>query len=204
MAGVILCESCMAVSINAPPSRCYRCHKLTKQSQVCQTCRRATGIQHVWIASEYHDISKQIIQALKFERVQAGAAPIAGCIDKIMPVLPSETIVVHIPTANSRVRRRGYDQAKLIAKNLAASRQWRHETLLLRRGSLRQVGSSRKQRFQHQQKAFIAIKPQNIKGAHILLIDDVTTTGATLESAAKALRAAGAKIVDVAVFAQAV
>jgi competence protein ComFC len=60
---------------------------------------------------------------------------------------------------------------------------------------------SRKDRFAQLKDAFEVEQSAKLKDAQILLIDDVLTTGATIESAAKTLKQAGAKTVDVAVFA---
>lgn len=201
--GKLLCDACLSASVVEPPSRCYRCHALTKQSQVCHKCRPKVGIKHVWVASEYQDIPKQLIHKLKFERAKAAASIIGKSLDQSLPYLPDDILIVHIPTANNRVRIRGYDQAKLIAKSLAKKRGWQYKTLMIRTGKSRQVGSSRLERFKHLEKAFLPVRTSTINGAHILLIDDVTTTGATIEAATKVLKNEGAKTIDVAVFAQA-
>ena len=63
--------------------------------------------------------------------------------------------------------------------------------------------ASRQQRLSQLEEAFRVIRPERINGAHVLLVDDVITTGATLEAAATILKRAGAKQVSALVFAQA-
>ncbi|MCA9324597.1 ComF family protein [Candidatus Saccharibacteria bacterium] len=116
---------------------------------------------------------------------------------------PEDAVVIHVPTATSRVRQRGFDQASLLARRLARSTPLTHIGALARRGQERQVGSGRKERFEHLLSAFWVQRPELVAGKHIILIDDVITTGATLEAAASVLRKAGAKRVDAVVFAQA-
>jgi predicted amidophosphoribosyltransferase len=94
---------------------------------------------------------------------------------------------------------RGYDQAQIIARELAKRRQLTYRQLLSRSGGHRQVGASRKSRFSQLKGAFIAT---GRTPPHVLLVDDVLTTGASVESAAKELKRSGAKTVEVAVFAQ--
>lgn len=200
--GDLLCHSCQLTSLAAPPSRCYRCHAVSLQSQVCSKCRQASSLSHVWVASDYQDIAKELIKRFKFGRAGAAAKPVAAAIEQVLPDLPPDTTLVHIPTANSRVRVRGYDQAKLIAENIAKKQGWQHHNLLMRQGRSRQVGASRPNRFTQIESALIPVRRQQIRDAHILLIDDITTTGATLEAAAKILKKAGARTVDAAVFAQ--
>ena len=146
--------------------------------------------------------SKRASWRLKFERASAAASPMAAAIIQTLPDLPPDTIVSFVPTANSRVRLRGYDQAKLIAENIAKQKCWQQQTLLMRTGNARQVGASRADRFKQIESSLAAIKLNKIKKAHILLIDDVTTTGATLEAAAAVLKSAGAYNINAAVFAQ--
>lgn len=78
-----------------------------------------------------------------------------------------------------------------------------YRRLLLRLGTQQQHTATRQRRLQQLQSAFVAIDLERIRGRHIVLVDDVITTGATLDTAAHALRAAGAKRVSAVVFAQA-
>lgn len=198
--GALLCEPCSELSLSEQPSRCYRCHKATIQSKTCQNCRRKSAISHAWVAATYDTVSKKLVYKLKFERAKAASGDMAKIISEHLPILPPETQIVHIPTVNKRVRVRGYDQAELIARDLAKLTHLRHRTLLKRIKPSRQVGSTRKNRFSQLEGAFQATK--SVKNKHILLVDDVLTTGATVESAAKILKDAGATTIDVAVFAQ--
>lgn len=200
--GELLCFACQQTNLIPVPSRCYRCHGLTRQHSVCRSCRSSVKINHAWVATQYEAVAKELLYKLKFARARAGAVAIARVIDSSLPDLPPEVIVCHIPTANHRVRTRGYDQAEEIAKSLCRLKGWKRKNLLVRTGRSRQVGSSRKERFKHLEKALMIRKNVDLKGEHVLLIDDVTTTGATIEAASKIIKSAGAKTVDAAVFAQ--
>ncbi len=114
----------------------------------------------------------------------------------------TEVLLVPVPTATTRVRERGYDQAVVLARELSRLSGRTSACPLVRLGQAHQVGASRAARLRHLDGAFRVRYSDKIKGAHIVLIDDVCTTGATLESAARALREAGAKQVDALVFAQ--
>jgi len=201
--GAPLCGSCRLIVLPTLPSRCYRCHKATRQYSVCVSCRRSVQLLHVWVAAGYEDVPKELIYRLKFQRVQAVADVLAWAINETLPLLPQDVTVAHIPTVNSRIRQRGYDQAQLVACKLAKIRGLQYRNILKRSGSSRQVGAGRKNRFKQLENAFSPMGKLPLEGAHVLLIDDVLTTGATLEAASKALSAAGVKTVDGAVFAQA-
>lgn len=158
-------------------------------------------MKHVWVRTQYDGMPKQLIHDFKFERKQAAARPIAQLMAESLPYLPPETIITHIPTAPRRVRMRGYDHAALLAKELAKRLGLSHQTLLRRVTQTRQVGSKRAERIKQMERAFEPVSnvPQNAK---VLLVDDLVTTGATLESAARVLRNAGVKTIDATVFAQ--
>ncbi|MBI1857058.1 ComF family protein [Candidatus Saccharibacteria bacterium] len=137
----------------------------------------------------------------KFERTQAVAPILAALTGESLPYLPENTLITHIPAATSRVRDRGYDQAKLLARYLAGSQGLPYVTVLARSGQARQVGSSRSVRLRQIEGVFRPVRGYLIKGAEVLLVDDVMTTGATLEEAARTLKKAGAKRVNAVVFA---
>jgi ComF family protein len=201
--GSLVCDWCREAAIQPLPSRCYRCHSLTQDSATCKKCRHKSDLAHVWVRTEYTGLAKLLVQKLKFERARAGAEVIARFMDEALPYSSANTIITFAPTATSRRRIRGYDQAELIARELARRRKLPFKTLLHRRGHSRQVGSDKLTR-QTQLKdafypSFVGMLP---KGCTVLIIDDIVTSGATLESAARFLKKQGAKIVCGAVFAQ--
>lgn len=200
--GGLLCAPCR-LSVLAPlPSRCYLCHKVNRQYSVCVNCKNRSSLSHVWVAASYEGIAKNLVYKLKFGRANAAAGPVSQAISEQLPRLNKKVLVTHIPTANQRIRLRGYDQAQLIAKAVAQEKGWLYVPLLVRTSAKRQLGASKKEREKQLEHAFVAQNKRFLKGAQVLLIDDVVTTGATLESAAKTLKESGVKTVDAAVFAQ--
>src|SRR5690606_4610832 len=101
------------------------------------------------------------------------------------------------------VRMRGFDHARRIASGLSRHTGLRHVPALARLGQHRQVGSRRQERLVSLDGAFRLRHGYLVRDARVLLVDDVLTTGATLEAAARTLKAAGAASVDAAVFARA-
>ena len=199
--GRLLCQACAGLIVR-PPARCYRCHRLSPGGKTCQTCRHHSDLYAVHAGAIYDGLAKDLVWRLKLGGAQGAAREMASLLAE-----NSETadnlIVMHVPTATSRVRQRGYDQAQLLARAFSERAGLRYLPCLARLGQHKQVGASRKQRTAQLASAFRVLRPALVQNAHILLVDDVLTTGATLEAASKALKVAGAKRVSAIVFAQA-
>ncbi|HSX32556.1 MAG TPA: phosphoribosyltransferase family protein [Candidatus Saccharimonadales bacterium] len=156
----------------------------------------------VFAATAYDGSAKELIHRLKFGRAQAAALDIARVMTRRIP-RGVDWLVVHVPTASTRIRARGYDQAQRIAREVARQLGVPYLPMLVREGAQRQLGQSRKTRQQQMRSAFRVIHRASLQGKHVLLIDDVLTTGATCEAAATVLKDAGAARVSAAVFAAA-
>jgi ComF family protein len=197
--GDLICVWCGLESLPYIPSRCYNCYSATTNSEICKKCRRLSPLKHVWVRTEYEGVAKQLIHTYKFSHARSAAGLIAQFTKESLPYF-DDVIIVPIPTATTRVRQRGFDHALLIAKNLAQIINLPYDKALRRTGQTKQLGTKRTARKTQLTGAFRAVK--SLKGQHILLVDDVVTTGATLEEAARVCRKAGAKTVDAVVFTQ--
>jgi ComF family protein len=198
--GSLLCWMCADVLTSVPP-RCYRCKRREVEYRTCQRCRRYSPLFSVRPVTIYDDpVAKELVRVLKFERAKGAATAMAVAMAAALDALGGVHIT-HVPTANSRVRERGYDQAALLAKELARRNGQVYTPLLARMGVQRQLGQDRKVRIKQMDEAFRVLNPDLVRGRHILLVDDVLTTGATCEAAARTLRHAGAKRVSALVFA---
>lgn len=200
--GSLLCAWCAPDACPKVPERCYRCFKASSDNEVCKSCKSQTVLRHVWVRSEYMGVTKELIKVLKFGRAQVASQPIANLMHEILPYLDRTTFVTPIPTASSRVRKRGYDQSSLLSNRLAKNAGLELLDCLMRTNQTRQIGSTRALRQKQIKGAYRTKHNQKIVGRPFLLVDDVTTTGATIEEAARVLKNAGAKSVDAIVFAQ--
>lgn len=198
----VLCAACRIELFDEAPEMCFLCNIPTVDSRVCEPCRRQTVVEHVWMAAAYQGIVKQVIRAYKFERVRAAYQPLSQALCDRLPYLPEGTVVAHVPTASVRIRQRGYDQSKLLAQEVARLKGLSHQSLLRRRHDDRQVGSTRSERMKQAARAFELRPGVELRGRSVLIIDDVTTSGATLIAAASILKAAGAECVNAAVVAK--
>lgn len=200
--GALVCDTCLLECFPSLPERCYRCNRLMSDSRVCAACRKHTALSYVWVRTAYEGAAKELVYRMKFARARKGTEVIGRVIAESLPYLKPEYLVVPVPTATTRVRQRGYDHAALIARTVARY-QGLHVKLALRRlGNVRQVGANRIERLTQLRDAFYIAHPEVVRGKDILLIDDVVTTGGSIEQAAQVLRQAGARSVVAAIFAK--
>ena len=196
--GNLLCTACIQ-QLTPIPERCYRCLIASPDAFTCPNCTALSLLYRLRAASPYSGIAKELVGRLKFSGAQAAAERMALCLRSLLES-EGKLLIMPVPTASSRVRTRGYDQAKLLARELSRQTRLPYLDGIARSGHTHQVGASRERRKQQLHGAFRVTTPRKIQARHILLVDDVITTGATLEAAAKVLRASGAAQVEAVVF----
>ena len=113
--------------------------------------------------------------------------------------------IVPVPLHPSKEKQRGYNQAGLLAEGISRATNTPFSIDLLRRtfATSTQTRKNRMQRWENVQDKFICSDSASVKGKHLLLVDDVVTTGATLESCGQSLLAAGAASIRIATLAYA-
>ena len=135
---------------------------------------------------------------MKYEGYFALADPLAKLMVQAWPRWQSAIdIVIPIPLHSERKRQRGYNQAELLVKEALKSLNWLSvpEALSRPKRTSPQVGLNLNQRQRNVHRAFTADEAM-VAGKRVLLVDDVCTTGSTLDSAARVLHDAGALSVD--------
>lgn len=116
---------------------------------------------------------------------------------KKSPQFASADMVIPVPLHLKKLKKRGYNQSALFAQGIAESLQVENEikVLIRAKASHTQTKRSRFDRWKNVEEIFKVTEPAKIEGKHILLADDVVTTGATLEAcAAKLLETPGTKV----------
>lgn len=161
---------------------------------------KVEGASYVHAAFPYDAQAKKLVRRLKFESVCAAAVPLA----REMAFLPAgeEELIVPVPTDPKRLRKRGFNQAALLAEHLG--REWGMEVspALVRVSSRRpQTELDAKERLANVSGCMAVSIP--VRGKRILLVDDVVTTGATAAEAVRALLDGGALSVGVLAAARA-
>ena len=158
-------------------------------------------------AFAYRGALRRAVLAFKMYREVSRARALAGLL------LQTETIgirweaydlVVPVPLHDNRLRWRGFNQCTLLLREIAARRPivWTDRLLVRIRDTTPQVMVLHSDRHKNVAGAFFAEPTADLTGASVLIVDDITTTGATLAECAKALATAGAQVVDAAVLAR--
>lgn len=192
------------------PPRCAVCHGLLHPGfpAVCPACESTlprtydgglrTGTCFSVCVSPlfYRDAVRDAVIDLKFHGKTSGIPQFGiWMADCVRDNLDGEyDLVTWVPVSRKRLRSRGYDQAKLLARALAERLDAPlTKTLVKRVDNPAQSGIADPQaRAENVRGVYVSVGPEKIAGKRILLVDDVITTGSTLEAAASALRHAGA------------
>lgn len=200
------------------PPRCPVCRAYVEQlGDWCPACMKEAQQPHAillpapshrfigaaWALGIYRGGLRSLIHALKYRKKRSALPCIASFLRESSFVLPEGIdFAVPVPLHAARYRQRGFNQVELIfgdwlkehgiAMNRALVRTRKTEPL---------YKMTRQQRRQSLQGAFSLAAGADVRGKHILLLDDILTTGATLTACAAVLRQAGAARVDVLVFA---
>lgn len=150
-------------------------------------------------ACSYGDPKIQaLVRMMKFGRNRGAAGPLIALMNEYLfsvGDLFKECVVIPIPLSRERLRMRGFNQSELIARPLACSLGLPIETALLARVRHTKPQTEMKNAAERKENLRGAFAVRNIfaiRGKNIVLVDDVTTTGATFLEAAKALKASGA------------
>jgi ComF family protein len=204
-----LCTDCIAGLLDDPLASCRRCASTLgpnlPPADDCPKCRnQSVAFDGAFRLGPYEGLCREVILKLKHGKHE-GLAEVVGKLwarsrDGALREL-TISAVVPVPLHWRRRWSRGYNQAEVLAAAWAKAlgKPLRHRWLRRRRPTEFQTSLTKTARQDNVRGAFSIRSDPSIRGACILLIDDVLTTGATASEAARALKQAGAKQVFVAV-----
>jgi ComF family protein len=203
--GALLCDGCIDDLPPADGHRCQRCWMPVARGALCGQCSAAPPA-YVSIRAPYvmDGAARRLAHELKYEGMTALADPMARLMLAHVDATDVD-VVVAVPLHRSRKRARGYNQAEELAKQIAALtslRADRHAVRRIRATAPLVKTMHREDRAEIMCGAFAASR-ERIDGTRLLLVDDVVTTGATLDACAQALRSAGAREVRCVTWARA-
>ncbi len=194
------------------PSGCAACDAPCRAA-FCDSCGALSAIREraeldgvpLFVAGDYAPPLSTAITRFKYE----GRAELSRCLARLLLpaveqwALPRDTALVPVPLHPRRLATRGYNQAALLANELARQSRFACDPRLLRRAreTERQVGKSRADRLTNASGAFELRRRPG--ASSVLLVDDVVTTGSTVRACAQALAQGGVTLVGVVALARA-
>jgi len=194
--GDFLCYSCCQSLPRIMPPLCPRCGKPQPSGILCPSCVGwQTEIEGVRSPFRFDGVIRQAIHQLKYRNLRALAQPLAKLLKDylITNATPGE-VLVPVPLHQKRLKERGYNQSQLLARELGklVNLPVVDDYLIRQRYAIPQARtSSVEERRSNVANAFIC-RNHRLQDKQVLLIDDVATSGATLNACASALKTAGA------------
>ncbi len=210
----LVCSRCRSRLQVAPWPRCPRCHFPRAAGRVesadCIECRPwSPALLAARFAYVLAPPADDLVHALKYEGWPELATVMGRELARLeVPMAPptAPRVVVAVPTTAGRLKRRGYNQAELLAKTVAEERRLPLRRALVRVSEGRsQTALTPTERRENVRGVFAPSSPReaSVRGADVMLVDDVLTTGATAGEAASTLVDLGARSVTLLAFARA-
>jgi ComF family protein len=206
--GSYLCENCFSYLSFEPKSLCLLCNQPSFNNLTHPKCKRKYAIDGCFSALSYNKTVQKLIYNFKYKPYLTDLKTVLADLfyesiiqnEQFMKlIVDGSWLMVPISLSSSKLRKRGYNQAEILAKELSKKFNFPVQNLLSRTKETKtQVGLSNVQRRLNIKGAFelnssLIINHLSLKNASIFLVDDVVTTGSTLSEAAKIFKKAGAK-----------
>ena len=163
------------------------------------------GMRHVercQVLTGYQGAVRTLLHGLKFQGRRANAAPLSWLLSladeaELAELVSPDVLVIPVPVSADRLAERGFNQVELLFGDWSRQQglEWDAGTLLRRRPTTPQWELDRTQRRENIKGAFFVNAPATVQDRSILLVDDIVTTGRTLEECAGVLHQAGAESV---------
>lgn len=202
------CPACRASMPRRDAGYCPHCGELTADPHApCTPCGRCLNETPPWADFRFHGVFegalREALHRAKFSEDSACLALLASILDSLCRELPEADAIVPMPLHPARLRARGFNQCREMARLAAHRRKLpiRDDLLLRTRSAPPQTSLSRRDRLTNLNHVFAA--SPLAEGLRLLLVDDTATTGTSLRKGAEALIRAGAVRVDAVVIARA-
>jgi ComF family protein len=207
-----VCHACLSTTSMQGSFVCAFCLSPVVLGKTCPFCCKEKNLDRLFVATSYEEpLVEKMVITMKYKFVK-GLANDNGQLmanyfnKKIQPNVNIDDLVVLVPVPLHRRRFnwRGFNQSEIIAQKIGNELTMVVAPVLVRKTNTRPQAEikERVERIKNSRGVFKCLNPEKVSGKTILLIDDVSTTGSTLEECAGALKGAGAKAVFGFVFAR--
>ncbi|MCL5017463.1 MAG: ComF family protein [Patescibacteria group bacterium] len=202
-----ICEKCMDSIITYSSFFCPKCKSRIPGEE--KTCHKDVKYLLAPVTNYKNDSVKNIVKFIKYNRWTSLLNTIEPILEKYLSLLKynfENFIIIPIPLHKDRERERGFNQSELIAKIICKKTGASININALKRIRFTKTQAELKdpeERMKNVKDCFALIDPNEVKNKNIILVDDVFTTGSTINEAVKNLKQAGAKKIIAFVFAKA-
>lgn len=197
--GRVVCQQCWQSNVPLRKPACFWCNTISQDGRTCSKCKRKTHLDGAIIPYRLNGLVEQCIYELKYYHNREMAKFLADSIYNNLDDMKFDYIS-YVPATGKNQRRRGYNQSKLLAKEISRIQDIPLHNSLSRVSHTDQIGLNRPDRLASVKGNFIPNKRYDNK--NVIIVDDVLTTGATVNECAKTLKQAGAKKVWTVVVAK--
>ena len=202
--GAWVCEKCVSFLQIEPQLFCPVCHDKSTRGEPCYECGASSALfQHVAMTKYVEDaLIGKLIHVFKYQYAEEVMIVIREIISDFIScngeIFQHINLIIPVPLHKKRYAERGFNQAAYIAETLskALSIPYEDSALIRSRHTPHQAKLDRAGRIKNVENVFVLSPLADVNGKHILLVDDVYTTGATMQACAAALKDAGARSVS--------
>lgn len=193
-----ICAVCKKKTVFIKPPMCFRCGRpVDKYDEYCVECAKEKHFfESGRIALSYRQVGESIYRFKYMNRTEYAsfyAETMAHCMSQWLEVVKPDGLIP-VPLHKNRQKKRGYNQSELLARELSKRIQVPvfNDVILRKKDTIPQKKCDKNQRIINMKKAFI-VGENVVKLEKVVIIDDIFTTGSTIDSMAKELKAAGVK-----------
>lgn len=187
-----LCATCSQKQLITRSTNCFACNRANTTGRTCARCRSKHALSGVTVAYRLDGAVQRLIHELNYKHNRIVANWLADNLAEQFAETTHEfDVLSFVPSEGETQRTKGFNQAKLIAREFGRRTSLPAQELLVRVRHTPQVGPGRMERSALVRNNFI-LSGYDVTDQRILLIDDVITTGATLDECARMLKSAGA------------
>jgi ComF family protein len=195
--GKWLCEECLDKITRQKSQICLGCGGKNSSGRVCQKCRENWSLDGTLLVFNYDNkILQKAIKSLKYQFAFDIARELSELLYEFFlhqPISQDSPMIIPVPLHKKRWRERGFNQAELLAQEFSPKYQVVNNILLRSRYTSAQAKLKETERHENIKDAFMVKDASMVKNKKIVMIDDVITTGSTLNECARILKAAGAR-----------
>lgn len=205
--GSFLCANCYKEIEICYTDTCFYCGRIAPNGKICSACKRKLKpyFDNAWWCGSFKGTLKQSIHCYKYDGIIGLSEILSYLIYKrlVKKDLIAESVVVPVPIHRTKELQRGFNQSELLARSVSKMFGINGGLALKRvKNTKTQVGLRKDQRINNIAGSIVCVDKDLINKKIVLLVDDVATTGATLNECAKALKESGAERIVAVVLAR--